>query len=137
MKTIRAIKELYLMDWRRIFAVPTAVFLVIAMLILPSLYAWFNIKALWDPYGNTGDLPIAVYNADAGVNLEGKKIDIGQMVSEQLHQNHQLGWTFVKSKDVLEDGVRSGKYYAGIYLPKNFSKDLVSFIGGTIEKPEI
>ncbi|HJF79210.1 MAG TPA: hypothetical protein K8U99_06315, partial [Enterococcus cecorum] len=75
MKTIRAIKELYLMDWRRIFAVPTAVFLVIAMLILPSLYAWFNIKALWDPYGNTGDLPIAVYNADAGVNLEGKKID--------------------------------------------------------------
>ena len=137
MKTIRAIKELYLMDWRRIFAVPTAVFLVIAMLILPSLYAWFNIKALWDPYGNTGDLPIAVYSADDGVNLEGKKIDIGQMVSEQLHQNHQLGWTFVKSKDVLQDGVRSGKYYAGIYLPKNFSKDLVSFIGGTIEKPEI
>ena len=137
MKTIRAIKELYLMDWRRIFAVPTAVFLVIAMLILPSLYAWFNIKALWDPYGNTGDLPIAVYSADDGVNLEGKKIDIGQMVSEQLHQNHQLGWTFVKSKDVLQDGIRSGKYYAGIYLPKNFSKDLVSFIGGTIEKPEI
>lgn len=137
MKKMKAIKELYFIDWRRIFSVPTAIFLVVAMLILPSLYAWFNIKALWDPYGNTGDLPIAVYSADVGVNLKGKKIDIGQMVSEHLHQNHQLAWTFVKSKDVLEDDVRSGKYYAGIYLPKNFSKNLVSFISGTIEKPEI
>ena len=86
---------------------------------------------MWDPYGNTGDLPIAVYSADAGVNLEGKKIDIGQMVSEQLHQNHQLGWT-LKSKDVLEDGVRSGKI-CYIYLPKNFQR-FSQFYGGTIEK---
>ncbi|XBG81440.1 hypothetical protein V4S33_11900 [Enterococcus cecorum] len=62
-----------------------------------------------------------------GVNLEGKKIDIGQMVSEQLHQNHQLGWTFVKSKDVLEDGVRSGKYYARHLFTKEFFKRFSQF----------
>ena len=35
------------------------------------------------------------------------------------------------------EGVKSGKYYAGIYLPADFSKDLGSFTSGTIVKPKI
>ena len=106
-------------------------------MILPSLYAWFNIKALWDPYGNTSELPIAVYSADKGAEFQGKELSIGNEVIDSLHENKQLGWHFLDSKKELVEGVKSGKYYAGIYLPADFSKDLVSFTSGTIVKPKI
>lgn len=137
MNKIKDVLYLYKLDWKRIFKNPMAVFLIVALMILPSLYAWFNIEALWDPYGNTSELPIAVYSADEGTNFQGKEINVGKEVTKTLHDNHQLGWRFVKSKDALVSGVKSGKYYAGIYLPEEFSKDLVSFTNGTIKKPEI
>ncbi|HJG23784.1 YhgE/Pip domain-containing protein [Enterococcus durans] len=137
MRSIKNTLKLYLLDWKRIFKNPIATILIIAIMIIPSLYAWFNIKALWDPYGNTGELPIAVYSADKPAEFQGKEIAIGKEVIKSLHDNKQLGWQFVDSKKELEDGVRSGEYYAGIYLPEDFSEDLLSFTTGDINKPKI
>lgn len=137
MNKIKNVFYLYKLDWKRIFSNPISAFLIIALMILPSLYAWFNIKALWDPYGNTSELPIAVYSADKGAEFQGKELSIGNEVIDSLHENKQLGWHFLDSKKELVEGVKSGKYYAGIYLPADFSKDLVSFTSGTIAKPKI
>jgi putative membrane protein len=137
MNKIKNVFYLYKLDWKRIFSNPISAFLIIALMILPSLYAWFNIKALWDPYGNTSELPIAVYSADKGADFEGKQIQIGNEVIDSLHDNKQLGWQFLDSKKELVEGVKSGKYYAGIYLPADFSEDLISFTKGTIVKPKI
>ena len=137
MNKIKNLFYLYKLDWKRIFSNPISAFLIIALMILPSLYAWFNIKALWDPYGNTSELPIAVYSADKGAEFQGKELSIGNEVIDSLHENKQLGWHFLDSKKELVEGVKSGKYYAGIYLPADFSKDLVSFTSGTIVKPKI
>lgn len=140
MKVIQSLKHtwsLFILDWRRIFKNPIAILLMAALVIIPSLYAWFNIKALWDPYSNTGELPIAVYSADTGAKFQDKDVEIGDQVIKNLHENKQLGWRFVDSKKQVVDGVRSGKYYAGIYLPKEFSKDLLSFTSGDIQKPKI
>ncbi|WP_195640411.1 YhgE/Pip domain-containing protein [Enterococcus durans] len=137
MRSIKNTLKLYLLDWKRIFKNPIATILIIAIMIIPSLYAWFNIKALWDPYGNTGELPIAVYSADKPAEFQGKEIAIGKEVIKSLHDNKQLGWQFVDSKKELEDGVCSGEYYAGIYLPEDFSEDLLSFTSGDINKPKI
>lgn len=128
---------MYRLDWKRIFTNPISIFLVVALMILPSLYAWFNIKALWDPYGNTKELPIAFYSADSGTKLDDKQVKIGEEVEKNLKKNNQLGWKFVESKEAVTQGVKSGKYYAGIYLPSEFSEDLVSFIKGEIQKPTI
>ncbi|MGX7164099.1 YhgE/Pip domain-containing protein [Enterococcus massiliensis] len=137
MNHIKNTLHLYKLDWKRIFKNPMATFLIIALAILPSLYAWFNIKALWDPYSNTGELPIAVYSADQSTTFQGKEIAIGKEVLDELHDNKQLGWQFVDSKKALTEGVKSGKYYAGIYLPKDFSENLLSFVSGEINKPKI
>lgn len=140
MKVIQSLKNtwrLFILDWRRIIKNPIAIFLMVALFVIPSLYAWFNIKALWDPYGNTGELPIAVYSADAGAKFQDKDVEIGKEVIKNLHKNKQLGWKFVDSKKQVVDGVKSGKYYAGIYLPKEFSEDLLSFTSGDIKKPKI
>lgn len=137
MKHIKNTFKLFKLDWQRIFKNPIATFLIIALMIIPSLYAWFNIKALWDPYANTGELPIAVYSDDKAASFQGKEVDIGKEVLKNLHENKQLGWKFVDSKEELDKGVKSGKYFAGIYLPKDFSKDLLSFTTGEIVKPKI
>ena len=137
MKKLRNVLQLYRLDWKRIGQNPIALFLVIALMVLPSLYAWFNIKALWDPYGNTKDLPIAVYSADIGATLKETEVNVGEEVIDNLHKNKQLGWRFVSSKEQITKGVQSGKYYAGIYLPPEFSEDLLSFVDGEIKKPEI
>lgn len=140
MKVFQSLKHtwsLFKLDWRRVFKNPIAIFLMAALVIIPSLYAWFNIKALWDPYSNTGELPIAVYSADTGAKFQDKDVEIGKEVVKNLHENKQLGWRFVDSKEQVVEGVKSGKYYAGIYLPKEFSKDLLSFTSGEIQKPKI
>ena len=129
--------ELFILDWKRIFKNPVATFLIVALMIIPSLYAWFNIKALWDPYSNTGELPIAVYSDDQTATFQDKSVNIGDEVLKNLKKNKQLGWRFVDSKKELDKGVQSGKYFAGIYLPKDFSKDLLSFTSGDINKPKI
>ncbi|REC32897.1 phage infection protein [Enterococcus pseudoavium] len=140
MKVLQSLKHtwtLFKLDWRRIAKNPIAILLMAALVIIPSLYAWFNIKALWDPYANTGELPIAVYSADAGAKFQDKDVEIGKEVVKNLHKNKQLGWRFVDSKKQVVEGVKSGKYYAGIYLPEEFSEDLLSFTSGDIKKPKI
>lgn len=137
MKHIKNTWELFILDWKRIFKNPVATFLIVSLMIIPSLYAWFNIKALWDPYSNTGELPIAVYSDDQTATFQDKSVNIGDEVLKNLKKNKQLGWRFVDSKKELDKGVQSGKYFAGIYLPKDFSKDLLSFTSGDINKPKI
>ncbi|KRM56110.1 YhgE/Pip domain-containing protein [Lacticaseibacillus sharpeae] len=134
---MKKVFELFLLDWKRIFKSKAATLLMLALLIIPSLYCWFNVWALWDPYSNTADLQVAVYSADKPVTFQKQQVAIGDQLVDQLHKNKKLGWRFVDSKAAVADGVRSGKYYAGIYVPKNFSGDLMSFVEGKIQKPEL
>lgn len=141
MKFLKHAFQMYKQDWKRVVKSPMAILMAVALIILPCFYAWFNIKALWDPYSNTGSLPVAVYSADKTAHIDalGKKIsmNIGDEVVANLRKNHDIGWKFVDSEEQLVDGVKSGKYYAGIYMPSNFSSNLTSFISGKIKKPEI
>lgn len=110
---------------------------MLALIILPCLYCWFNVWALWDPYSNTSDLKVAVYSDDQSVKLNDERIEIGKDLIANLKKNDGLGWTFVDSKKELNQGVKDGSYYAGIYIPKNFSKDITSFASGKIKKPTL
>ncbi|WP_338214984.1 YhgE/Pip domain-containing protein [Companilactobacillus muriivasis] len=129
--------ELFRLDIKRTLQSKPATLLMLALIILPCLYCWFNVWALWDPYSNTSDLKVAVYSDDQSVKLEGQKIEIGDQLIDNLKKNHKLGWTFVDSKKQLDQGVKDGSYYAGIYIPKNFSRDIVSFLSGNIKKPSL
>ncbi|TPF92679.1 ABC transporter [Bifidobacterium sp. UTBIF-68] len=99
--------------------------------MIPSLYAWFNILANWDPYSATGNLQVAVANEDRGTSNElVGKLNAGDQVVSELKDNHQLGWRFVDSEDDAISGVETGRYYAAIVLPKDFSESLVDSVTG-------
>lgn len=137
MKRVKNVLELYKLDWQRIFKNKLTFVLMIALMIIPSLYAWFNIAALWDPYSNTGGIKIAVYSDDKTATVMNEEVNIGDNIIENLKENDTIGWQFVDSKQEMDRGVNSGKYYAGIYLPADFSANLLSFVKGDIKNPEI
>ena len=123
-------------DLKDIFTNLSVVIVIIALAILPSLYAWFNIKASWDPYGNTSNIAVAVVNNDEGAILLDKNLNVGDQLIDKLKDNNSLGWKFVSSKEAKK-GVETGKYYASIEIPKNFSKNIISVLSKKVEKANI
>jgi len=124
-------------DLIRILRNPVALVVTFGVAIIPSLYAWFNILANWDPYSATGNLQVAVANDDKGASndLVGD-LNAGKQVVSELKKNDELGWRFVSEEKALE-GVQSGEYYAAIVLPKDFSESLVDSVTGSGTRPKI
>lgn len=125
-------------DIKNIFKNYAALIVVIALCILPSLYAWFNIKASWDPYAESGisNIKIGVVNKDLGATLNNNEVNLGQKVVDELKGNTQMGWQFVTEEESVKN-VEEGKYYAMITIPENFSKNLTSIVTQNIEKGDI
>ena len=130
--------EIFKKDLKNIFTNYGALIVVVALCLLPSLYAWFNIKASWDPYAEsaTSGIKVGVVNKDLGTTLNGKDINVGNTVVEGLKDNKQMGWQFV-SEEEANQMVEEGKYYAMLTIPENFSKNLTSIVTDDIEKGEI
>ena len=124
-------------DFLRILKAPASIVVVLALIVLPSLYTWFNVVGFWDPYGNTGNLRVCVVNEDEGSssNLTGE-INLGDMVVEQLHDDDQLGWDFV-DYDTAMEAVKSGHAYAAFVLPRDFSADLLTLLSGDFQQPQL
>ncbi|MCU4769160.1 YhgE/Pip domain-containing protein [Bacillus toyonensis] len=133
---MKQIWRIYKTDLRNVAKHWAAIVIVLGLMILPSLYAWFNIKASWDPYGNTKEVPIAVSNQDAGSNLRGKDINIGDEIVDSLKKNKNLGWKFVDEKQAIY-GVERGDYYASITIPKDFSEKIATVLDENPKKPEL
>ncbi len=133
---MKNIFKIYKNDLKDIFTNYALLIILGGLCILPSLYAWFNIKASWDPYGNTGNLAVAVVNEDSGSEIMNKKVNIGDELVDKLKNNKALGWKFVDKKKALE-GVNNGTYYAYIEIPSDFSKNLTSLVSKDIKKGTI
>lgn len=135
---MKNIFKIYKGDLKRIFVSYAAIIVVAALCILPSLYAWFNIKASWDPYSEaaTSGIKIGVVNNDLGTVLNDKEINIGDTVVDELKDNRSLGWQFVSEEEAAK-AVEEGTYYAMITIPESFSADLTSIINEDIKKGEI
>ncbi|WP_295113720.1 YhgE/Pip domain-containing protein [uncultured Methanobrevibacter sp.] len=135
-RDIRNIFEIMKTDFKNISKSPIAMIVIIAIIILPSLYALLNIQACWDPYENTGDIDFAIANLDNGSSYEGQRLNVGNELVKELKDNDDFNWVFVTEKE-LRDGVDSGKYYAGIIIPKNMSENVISITSDNPHSAEL
>ena len=136
-KYLSIILQIFVRDLKRLVVNPVACIILAGVCILPALYAWYTIETMWDPYANTGSIKVAVVNEDKGADSSSTgKINIGQEVVDELHDDHQLDWQFV-SKDKAMDGVYSSEYYAALIFPENFSEDFISVFSGNFTQPKI
>lgn len=135
---MRNIIAIFKRDLSRIRGSVVALIVAVGLVIVPTLYAWFNIAGSWDPYGNTGNLKVAVANSDDGYmsDLIPVRVNIGDTVVSALRENDQLDWRFVSESDAVE-GVRSGEYYAAVVIPENFSSRMMTVFSSEAEHAEI
>ena len=125
-------------DLKKISRNAIAWIVVLGLSVVPALYAWFNIAASWDPYSNTNELKVAVASVDEGYmgNLIPINLNLGNQVISSLRENEQLDWVFTDKEDAI-DGVKSGKYYASIVIPKKFSTDMMSLFSNNVSHSDI
>lgn len=135
---MRNIIAIFKRDISRVRGSVVALIVAVGLVIVPTLYAWFNIAGSWDPYGNTGNLKVAVANSDNGYmsDLIPVRVNIGDTVVSALRENDQLDWRFVSESDAVE-GVRSGEYYAAVVIPENFSSRMMTVFSSDAEHAEI
>lgn len=133
---MKNIFKIFKRDLKNIFTNSMAIVLAVGVAVLPSLYAWFNIYANWDPYGKTGAMMVAVCNEDEGATYKNLDIDIGSQICDNLKGNDSIDWQFVSKKDA-QNGVAAGRYYAAIEIPSGFSKNLASIVTDDYERPQI
>ena len=124
-------------DIVRLLKSPAALVVVIALLVLPSVYTWYNVVAFWDPYVNTGNLKVCVVNQDAGASSDATgDLNVGERIVEELRSNDQLDWTEEDYDAALED-LKAGRLYAVYVIPQDFSECLISPLSGEVKHPKL
>lgn len=119
-------------EWRHLFKNKILLVSLAVISFIPIMYSGFFLGSIWDPYGQTKNLPVAFVNEDKGAQLNGQALNVGQSVEQKLKSNHDLGWEFV-TKQQADSGVSSGHFYAVVTIPADFSAKAASI---TQNKPE-
>ena len=112
-------------EWKHLFNNKILLISMAVISFIPILYSGFFLGSIWDPYGQTKNLPVAFVNEDKGASLNGKSLNVGESVEKKLKDNHDLGWEFV-SKQQADEGVNSGYFYAVVTIPSDFSQKAAS-----------
>ena len=112
-------------EWKHLFSHKILLISMAVISFIPILYSGFFLGSIWDPYGQTKNLPVAFVNEDKGASLNGKVLNVGESVEKKLKDNHDLGWEFV-SKQQADEGVNSGHFYAVVTIPSDFSQKVSS-----------
>ncbi len=115
-----------------------AIIVAVAILLLPSLYAWLNIYSNSDPYGNTGNISIALCSLDTGyTNKRGTFINKGETVLDVLSESDSIDWVIVDDDIKATEGVDSGEYYAAVIIGEDFTYNMYHILSDVSDKPEI
>lgn len=124
-------------DILRLLKTPPALVVYLALLILPSVYTWYNVVGFWNPYENTGNLHVCVVNQDQGGSSElTGTLNVGDRIVDQLHENKQLDWTFMGYDEAMDE-LQSGRAYAAFVIPKDFTTDLLTITTGDFIQPKL
>jgi len=133
---MKASWKIFLYDMKNIGTNWVVAVLIGGLILLPSLYAWFNIKASWDPYSQTNQIPIGVVNEDKGAVVRDEAIHVGDEIVDTLHKNKSMDWQFVNREKAM-DKLKYGDYFAVIIIPENLSERLGTVISNQPEKAKV
>lgn len=135
---MKNIWKIFTGDLKKLVKQPFALVIIIGLCVIPSLYAWFNIFANWDPYANTGGIPVAVVSLDKDyTRKDGSVVNMGESVLESLHSNTSVKWVFLDTEEEAREGVEAGKYYAAIVITEKFTYSMYNVFSDDFENPSL
>ena len=135
---MKNIWKIFTGDLKKLEKQPFALVIIIGLCVIPSLYAWFNIFANWDPYANTGGIPVVVVSLDKDyTRKDGSVVNMGESVLENLHSNTSVKWIFLDTEEEAQEGVEAGKYYAAIVITDKFTYSMYNVFSDDFENPSL
>lgn len=135
---MKNIWKIFTGDLKKLVKQPFALVIIIGLCVIPSLYAWFNIFANWDPYANTGGIPVAVVSLDKDyTRKDGSVVNMGESVLESLHSNTSVKWIFLDTEEEAQEGVEAGKYYAAIVITDKITYSMYNVFSDDFENPSL
>ncbi|MDE5966730.1 MAG: YhgE/Pip domain-containing protein [Lachnospiraceae bacterium] len=123
-------------EWKSLWENKFMLIVVIAIIAIPLIYAGLFLKSMWDPYGEIENLPVAVVNNDVPVEYEGKTLQVGDDLVDELKDNNSLAFNFVDA-DVAEQGLKNGTFYMVITIPEDFSGNATTLMDESPKKMEL
>lgn len=120
-------------EWKYLLKHKLMVIVFVVMIFIPSIYSVTFLKSMWDPYGKLVDLPVAVVNHDQSLNYQGTKLKVGQDLTKNLSQSKAMDFHVLDSDATAQKGLKNGKYYMIITIPKDFSKNATTLLN---KKPQ-
>ena len=136
---MRNILNIIVHDFRRLTPSVVALVILMGIIVVPCLFAWFNTLSNDDPFKpqSTGRIPVAVVSEDEGTEMIGLNINVGEKFIDAVNGNDMIGWDILKDKDKAIEGVYAGDYYAAVIVPEDFSENVLSFSKGEMKHPKI
>ena len=123
-------------EWNSLLKNKILLVVIIAVILIPFIYAGLFLKSMWDPYGSLDRLPVAVVNEDQPVEYEGKTLNIGGDLVKALKDNDALDFHFMDSARA-EEGLANGTWYMVITIPEHFSANASTLMDKTPQKMEL
>ena len=135
---MRNVFRIFKYDLRALYRNFFAFLIILAILVLPALYAWFNIYAFWDPYGKTDGVTIAVVSNDRDyMDSDGNIVNMGKTLLDEIEDDENFGYVFLDDADKAVEDLYAGKYYAAIIIEPDFTYNMYNFLSTDMYSPTI
>lgn len=109
---------------------------IIAILFVPLIYGGMFIWSFKDPYAKMSELPVAVVNLDKGATMDGKEMNIGKNLVDNLKDNDSFDFQIVSKKKAM-DGLDDLTYYMIIEIPEDFSENATTLLDDSPKKLQL
>lgn len=119
--------SVFFKDLKATFKKPKVFIPILVVLIIPVMYSGMFLTAFWDPYGKMNELPVAIVNEDNGAQYEGKSLQVGKELVDELKNSDDFSWEFV-TREEADKGTKFNKYYMTIVIPENFSEQATTLM---------
>ena len=123
-------------EWKNIFHHTWMKVVLIAIILIPSLYACIFLGSMWDPYGNTDKIPVAVVNHDQAVDYGNNTLNVGKDLADRLQDNQSMNFQCVDENQAKE-GLKNSEYYMIINIPEDFSKNATTLLDKQPQKMKL
>lgn len=109
---------------------------MVGLMVIPLLYSGMLIGAFWDPYGKLGDLPVAVVNEDRGAQMDGRTLQVGKDLVDELKDGGEFKWEFTDEREAM-DGLKDHRYSMAFVIPEDFSRKAATLKDETPQPAQI
>ncbi len=123
-------------EWQSLLKNKFLIVVLIGIITIPTIYTTIFLGSMWDPYGEVEHLPVAVVNKDIPTDYDGKTMDVGKELVDNLKENNSLDFNFV-NEEQAEAGLQNGTYYMVITIPEDFSKNATTLMDENPETMEL